>query len=102
MRILESVSKNPAPSEPAPNINRFERMLAIMLIALIAISLICFVAVIAGTSLGVGNNDGFSHGIWPTVFMVPYLGLPLAFLMLVGLLISNGIRRQRAATGGKR
>ncbi|MEO7148273.1 MAG: multidrug ABC transporter ATPase [Terrimesophilobacter sp.] len=96
------MSKNPTPSKAPASINRIERMLAFMLIALIAISLLCFVAVIAGTSLGVGNNDGFSHGVWPAVFMVPYLGLPLAFLMLVGLLVSNGIRRQRAATRGNR
>ncbi len=83
---------------PVP-VHRIERFLAIGVVVLIGLALICFIAVLAGTSLGVGANDGFSHGIWPTVFFVQYYGLPLAFVLIVALLISNGVRRSRASRG---
>lgn len=77
--------------------HRTERILAIAVATLVGLALICFIAVIAGTSLGAGANDGFSHGIWPTVFFIQYYGLPLAFLLIVALFIVNGLRRSRAA-----
>ncbi len=100
MRILETVSKNVA--VPArPGTNRLERVLAIMIVAIVVLALVCFVAVIAATAAGV-QSEGFSQGVWPAVFFVPYLGLPLAFLLIVVLLVSNGIRRSRAAKGATR
>jgi hypothetical protein len=96
MRILDRVSKQKA-APPPVSVNRIERILAIAIVAVVALSLVCFVAVIVGTSAGVGADDGFSHGIWPAVFMVPYLGLPLAFVLIVVLLVTNAIRRSRAA-----
>lgn len=78
-------------------INRIERGLAFGIVFFVGLALICFVAVIVGTSLGAGANDGFSHGLWPTVFFIQYFGMPLAFLLIVALLISNAMRRSRAA-----
>ena len=101
MRILVRVSKNVATPAPHPGTNRLERILAIMIVALVALALVCFIAVIVATAAGV-KSDGFSQGVWPTVFMVPYLGLPLAFLMIVALLVTNGVRRSRAAKGSAR
>ncbi len=87
-----------APNTPPPvRINRIERGLAFGVILLVGITLVCFVAVIVGTSLGAGADDGFSHGLWPTVFFAQYFGLPLAFLLIFALLISNAMRRSRAA-----
>ena len=83
-------------------INRTERYLAFGVLILVGLALACFVAVIVGTSLGAGVDDGFSHGIWPTVFFVQYYGLPLAFLLIIALLVSNAMRRSRAAKGGAR
>ncbi len=96
VRILVTVSKNIASAAPRPGINRLERTLAIMIVAIVALALVCFVAVIAATYLGVGKDDGFSQGIWPAVFFVPYLGLPLAFVLIVIVIVSNGLRRSRA------
>lgn len=91
------------PKTPPPvRANRIERILAIAVVVLIVASLGCFIAMIVGTSLGIGDNDGFSHGIWPTVILVPYYGLPLAFILIVALLVSNGVRRSRAAKRGER
>ncbi|HEU4849887.1 MAG TPA: hypothetical protein VFS93_05700 [Terrimesophilobacter sp.] len=100
------MTKNPASPTAAPGtpsgISRLERILAIMIVAIVALALICFVAVIVATSAGVGANDGFSHGIWPAVFFVPYLGLPLAFVLIIVVLVSNGMRRSRAAKANAR
>jgi hypothetical protein len=101
-RILVIVSKN-AKAAPTPvTINRSERLMAYAIVAVVALSLVCFVSVIVGTSMGAGADDGFSQGIWPAVFLVPYLGLPLAFLLIVALLVSNGVRRSRAAKNSRR
>jgi len=83
-------------------INQTERILAFGVLILVGLALVCFIAVIVGTTLGAGANDGFSHGIWPTVFFVQYYGLPLAFLLIIALLVSNAVRRSRAAKGETR
>ncbi len=83
-------------------INQTERILAYGVLILVGLALVCFIAVIVGTTLGAGANDGFSHGIWPTVFFVQYYGLPLAFLLIIALLVSNAVRRSRAAKGETR
>lgn len=91
------------PKNPPPvSVHRIERILAFAVATLIGFALVCFIAVIAGTALGAGDNDGFSHGIWPTVFFIQYYGLPLAFVLIVALLITNGVRRSRSAKGGAR
>ena len=84
---------------PPVRINRTERILAIAVVTLVALALVCFVSVIVATSLGAGANDGFGHGIWPSVFFIQYYGLPLAFLLIIALLVSNAVRRSRAANG---
>lgn len=91
-------SKTPPPVSS----HRIERILAIAVATLVALALICFISVIAATALGAGAHDGFSHGIWPTVFFVQYYGLPLAFVLIIALFIINGVRRSRAAKGGAR
>ncbi|HMM83459.1 MAG TPA: multidrug ABC transporter ATPase [Terrimesophilobacter sp.] len=92
-----------APDTPPPvRINQTERILAYGVLILVGLALVCFIAVIVGTTLGAGANDGFSHGIWPTVFFVQYYGLPLAFLLIIALLVSNAVRRSRAAKGETR
>ncbi|MBN9150918.1 MAG: multidrug ABC transporter ATPase [Salinibacterium sp.] len=83
-------------------INQTERILAYGVLVLVGLALICFIAVIVGTTLGAGADDGFSHGIWPAVFFVQYYGLPLAFLLIIALLVSNAVRRSRAAKGETR
>ena len=70
-----------------------------MIAALVLSSIACFVAVIIATALGAHHDDGFSRGLWPTVIMFPYFGLPIALLLTVALLITTGIRRSRANRG---
>lgn len=87
--ILNSVSVN----NPAP-VSRFERVLAFMLLGLVLLSVGTFLAIIIGTWQGMGSSD-FAGGIWPVVVMVPYIGLPLAFVVLITLMITSVIRRSR-------
>ncbi|MFC5928322.1 multidrug ABC transporter ATPase [Cryobacterium melibiosiphilum] len=77
--------------------NRLERILAYMVAGVVGLSILCFLALIIGTSLGAGDNDGFSTGLWPFVITVPNFGLPLGFLLIIGLLVTSAIRRSREA-----
>jgi hypothetical protein len=80
--------------------NRAERVLAYMFAAVVGLSILAFFAVMIGTMAGAAADDGFSQGIWPFVLMLPWFGLPIAFLLLITLLIVNGIRRARTSRAG--
>lgn len=80
--------------------HRAERILAYMVAATVGLSIIAFFAVMIGTLAGVGADDGFSQGIWPYVLVLPMIGLPIGFLLLIALLIVNGIRRSRESRQG--
>lgn len=74
-------------------------MLAYIIAATILLSIVAFFAIIIGTAVGAGADNGFSQGVWPTVFLLPLIGLPIGFLLIVGLLVLSGVRRSRAAKG---
>jgi Ni/Fe-hydrogenase subunit HybB-like protein len=80
--------------------HRAERILAYMFVGVVGVSILSFLAVMLGTLAGAGADDGFSQGIWPAVLMLPWFGLPLAFLLLIALLIVNGVRRARESRAG--
>jgi hypothetical protein len=42
----------------------------------------------------------FSEGIWPLIVLFPAIALPLAFVMIVVLLIVSFVRRARANREG--
>jgi hypothetical protein len=80
--------------------HRAERILAVMFAALVGCSIVAFFAVIIGSAAGAGADDGFSHGAWPIVIMFPWFGLPIAFVLLIILLIVNATRRSRETRAG--
>ena len=81
-------------NETPVTIHRNERVIAFMALAIVGVSLIAFfVILIAG---GFGVRD-FRVGLWPTVFAIPYLGFPIAFLLVLTLLIVSLRRRSRDA-----
>lgn len=84
-----------------PSTGRFERILAYMVAGVVGLSILCFIAMLAGTALGVGDNDGFSKGVWPVIITLPLFGLPLGFLLTIGLIIFVAIRRKRDSTGNQ-
>jgi hypothetical protein len=82
---------------PVP-LNRTERVLAAMIAGIVGISIIAIVA----TMIGAGSGADMSGGVWPTVVLIGYIGLPLAFLLIVAFLVTSTTRRRRLARGGER
>ena len=79
--------------------NRAERVLAYMFAAIVGLSIVCFFAVMIGTMSGVAVGE-MGTGLWAVVTMLPWFGLPIAFVLLIALLLVNGVRRGRAARSG--
>jgi uncharacterized membrane protein len=90
------VAKQPA--QPASiNDNRGERLLAFMVMGMVALSLLAFVGIVVGTAVGAGADNGFSQGIWPTIFLLPVIALPIAMVLMIVLLVISIRRRSREA-----
>lgn len=77
--------------------SRVERTLAYMVAGVILLSLASFVALLSGTSAGLTGDD-FAQGVWPMVVILPLIGLPVGFALIVVLLVVSAVRRGRAAT----
>ncbi|MCG7416488.1 MULTISPECIES: multidrug ABC transporter ATPase [Microbacterium] len=77
-------------------IRRIDRILAFMSLGLGVVSIVCFFVVILARPAGVTN---FSEGIWPTMVVLPLIALPVAFLLMMAVLIMSFVRRARANRG---
>lgn len=84
-------------STPA-TVNRSQRIIAYLIAGFVLLSLAAFIAVVVATGVGAGANDGFSHGLWPAVIMLPWFALPAAMLSIIVLLIVSA--RSRAHSSG--
>lgn len=82
-----------AKQTPAP-INRNERILAYMLASAVGLSVLAIIAVIAGTGFGVRD---FGAGIWPIIVVLPTVGLPIGFILIIVLLVISTRRKGREA-----
>ncbi|MCS0498825.1 multidrug ABC transporter ATPase [Protaetiibacter mangrovi] len=82
---------------PVP-LNRIERVLAAMIAAIVGISIIAIVA----TMIAASSGAEMSGGIWPALVLVGYIGLPLAFLLIVAFLVVSTVRRRRLDRDGER
>ncbi|MAP63656.1 MAG: multidrug ABC transporter ATPase [Microbacterium sp.] len=76
-------------------IRRIDRILAFMSLGLLALSIICFFAIMIASSAGAD----MSTGIWPTIGFTVYFAPPIAFVMLLAVLIMTLVRRSRANRG---
>ncbi|WP_193596648.1 multidrug ABC transporter ATPase [Microbacterium sp. YJN-G] len=83
---------------PEPAAGRFDRLLAYSALILAALSIISFFAIIIGTATGM-DQKAFGTGVWPVIAALPLFGLPLAFILIMALLITTYVRKGRA---GKR
>ncbi|MFT4030286.1 MAG: multidrug ABC transporter ATPase [Protaetiibacter sp.] len=81
---------------PVP-LNRIERVLAAMIATIVGLSILSIIAVMIGAGLGAT----MSEGAWPTIAFVGYIGLPIAFLLIVAFLILSTVRRRRLARDGE-
>ena len=84
-------------SEPELSIRRLDRFLAFGALGIAAASVICFFAIIIGTAVGM-DQAAFGEGVWPVVAAIPFWGLPVAFVMILVLLVMSFIRKGRAAS----
>ena len=89
--ILEGV-----PEESFVMNNRLERVLAYMVAGIVVLSLASFIALIAATGVGLQRDD-FAQGIWPAITILPLIGLPIGFVLIIVLLAVSAVRRGRAA-----
>lgn len=78
---------------------RGERILAFMVAAAIGLSVICFLAVIIATAVGVRD---FGTPPWPTIITLPLIGLPLGLVLIIVLIIVSGVRRGREARDARK
>lgn len=84
-------------SEPEVSIRRLDRFLAFSALGIAAASVICFFAIIIGTAVGM-DQAAFGEGVWPVIAAIPFYGLPLAFVMIILLLVMSFIRKGRATS----
>ncbi|MGH1549212.1 hypothetical protein ACRAWB_08580 [Leifsonia poae] len=79
-----------------PPASRLQRILAYIIAAFVIVSLVCIAAILIGTATGQFAQQGSGQGLWPTVFFFPLVALPIAFVLIIVLLIVSA-RRNRAA-----
>jgi TRAP-type C4-dicarboxylate transport system permease small subunit len=77
-------------------VRRIDRILAFVSLGLAIVAILCFFAVILARPLGVTD---FTQGLWPTILVFPLIALPIAFILIVVLLVMSFVRRARANRG---
>lgn len=87
-------TQNTGPEVP---IRRIDRILAFTALGIAAASVMCFFAIIIGTASGM-DQAAFGEGVWPVIAAIPYWGLPLAFVLIIVLLVMSFIRKGRAGS----
>lgn len=86
-------TQNSGPDVP---VRRLDRILAFTALGLAALSVICFFAIIIGSAAGMDQKD-FAVGVWPLAAAIPLWGLPIAFVLIIALLVTSFVRKGRAA-----
>ncbi len=81
---------------------RLERILAFMVASAIGLSIICFLVVIIATAAGVSSDDFVTTAPWPTIRVLPLIGLPLGAILLVALIVISSLRRGREAKDARK
>lgn len=84
-------------NDTAVPLNRIERVLAFMIGSVAGVSILAIVATLVASLAGATMTDG----VWPAVSVLPFVGLPLAFLLIVAFLIVSTTRRRRLGRDGR-
>jgi ABC-type transport system involved in multi-copper enzyme maturation permease subunit len=80
---------------PVP-LNRIERILRNMIASAAGLSILAILATILATFARID----VSQGVWPVVVVLPFVGLTIAFVLIVAFLIVSVVRRRRLARDG--
>ncbi|WP_240423403.1 hypothetical protein [Leucobacter sp. wl10] len=85
-------------SEPStPSI--LERILAYASLTIIAVALLSFFATLI---IGLNDRQTMAQGLWPFVYGVSLIGLPVGFVLLILLILLSQRRRRAEFRRGKR
>lgn len=87
----------PSPSDDLA-VRRIDRILAFMSLGLLVLAIVSFFAIMIGTATGMKQDD-FAAAPWPTVTAIVWIAPPVAFALLLTVLIMTFIRRSRANKG---
>lgn len=89
--------KTPQPAATAQptGASRIQRILASIMITLIALSVIAIIIIAIINRGGMGNGHGLAQA-WLVVFVFPSIALPVAFLAFIGIVVSGVLNRRRA------
>ena len=80
-------------------VNRTERVLLFMILAVVVVSVLAFFTRLVGTAMGVAD---FTVGVWPALTILPLIGLPIAVAMLLAFVVASAVRRSRDSRGTRR
>ncbi len=80
-------------------LNRIERLLAVFIAVTAGMSVLAVAVVIGAGLLGV---EDLSEGIWPVIAILPVVGLPIAFALILTFAIVTAVRRSRLQRDGGR
>ncbi|QYM75320.1 hypothetical protein EDF60_0297 [Leucobacter luti] len=69
-----------------------ERILAFTSLTIIAVALLSFFVTLI---VGMNDRQAMAEGLWPIVYGISLIGLPIGFVLLVALLIVSQVRRRR-------
>jgi uncharacterized membrane protein len=69
-----------------------------MVVGIVGVSIIAFFAVIIGTFAGMERDD-FTVGLWPVATLLPLIGLPIGFVLIMVLLVVSTKRRRQGGSG---
>ena len=75
-------------------LNRIERVLAFMIAAIAGLSVLAIIAVIVASAAKVDT----SGNAWLTVAVLPSIGLPIAFVLIIVFAVVSIVRRRRIAS----
>jgi len=92
------VAKKIETSAPS-DVNRTERVLLFMILAVVVVSVLAFFTRLVGTAMGVAD---FTVGVWPALTILPLIGLPIAVAMLLAFVVASAVRRSRDSRGTRR
>ena len=62
-----------------------------MFASCLGLSIIAIIALFIGRAAGATMSDG----IWPTVAVLPLIGLPLGLILMIVYIVTSSIRRTR-------
>ena len=77
---------------PVP-LNRIERILRNMIASAAGLSILAILATIIANLAGVNTREG----LWLTVTVLPFIGLTIAFVLMIAFAIISITRRRRLA-----